>query len=428
MKILIVGSGGREHALAWKIGQSHKVDKVYCAPGNAGISAVAECVDIAARDIERLAGFARDNAVDLTIVGPEAPLALGIVDEFERRGLKIFGPDKACARLEASKIFAKELMVKYGLPTAAYKVFSQREWDKALGYIEGLEEKDFPLVVKADGLAAGKGVTIAQDKAEAKGALTRILRDKVFASAGARVIVEECLKGKEVSVLALCRGEGFVVLPAAQDHKAVFEGGKGPNTGGMGAYSPLPFASQALLQQARSAIIAPLLCGMRQEGMFYKGVLYAGLMVTEQGPKVLEFNVRFGDPEAQAVLPLLRSDLLDIILAVVDGGIEDVELEIRPQFCLNVVMASQGYPGAYQKGREIFGLEQAAAQKDVFVFHSGTRQADGGGPAGALLTNGGRVLGVSALGETMEDARRRAYSAVEKISFAGAHYRRDIGE
>ncbi len=416
MKVLVVGSGGREHALAWKLAQSGKVSKVYGAPGNPGIAQIGQCIDIPVTEIKALADFAEKEGIDLTVVGPEAPLVAGIVDEFESRGLKIFGPSKQAARLEGSKAFAKEMMKKYGVPTADFKVFSDPE--EAKRYVE---EKGAPIVVKADGLAAGKGVVVAKSVEEAIEAIERIMVEKVFGSAGDKVVIEDCLFGEEASYLVITDGERFIPLATAQDHKAVFDGDKGPNTGGMGAYSPAPVLSEELESEVQERVIKPILEGMRKEGHPFKGVLYAGLMVTDEGVKVLEFNVRFGDPEAQAILRRLDSDLFDVCMSVSEGKLVD-ELKWKPETSICVVLASKGYPGKYEKGKVITGIEEAEKIPTVVVFHAGTKIENG-----KLVTNGGRVLNVTALGKDIFEARERVYRAVEKIYFEGMHYRKDIG-
>ena len=416
MKVLIVGSGGREHALAWKVAQSDRVEKVYAAPGNPGIAQIGECVDIKPTDIEKLADFAEKEGIDLTIVGPEAPLVAGITDEFERRGLKVFGPSKAAAQLEGSKAFAKEMMRKYRVPTADFQVFDDPE--KAKEYIKKVGA---PIVVKADGLAAGKGVVVAQTVEEAIEAVDRIMVEKVFGEAGNRVVIEECLKGEEASYLVITDGERFVPLATAQDHKAVFDGDRGPNTGGMGAYSPAPVLSEEMEREVQEKVIKPILKGMAQEGMPFKGILYAGLMITEEGSKVLEFNVRFGDPEAQAILRRLEDDLVEVALSAVEGRLVE-ELHWRPETSICVVLASEGYPGKYEKGKVITGIEEAEKVPTVVVFHAGTAVKDG-----KLVTNGGRVLNVTALGKDIVEARKRAYEAVKRIHFDEMHYRKDIG-
>lgn len=416
MKVLVVGGGGREHALVWKIAQSPRVRKIFCAPGNAGIAQQAVCVGIKADDLDGLLAFARTEAVDLTVVGPEAPLAAGIVDAFEAAGLKVFGPRREAARLEASKVFAKELMLRYGVPTAKAAVFDSPEAAK-----EYVRRCGGPCVVKADGLAAGKGVIVAESTAEAEAAIAEMMEAKVFGPAGARVLVEERLSGEEASVLALTDGETVLPLLPAQDHKPVFDGDKGPNTGGMGAYAPAPAVTPDLLRRIESEILIRAVRGLREEGITYKGVLYAGLMLTEEGPRVLEFNVRFGDPEAQPLLCLLTSDLVEAMEAVVEERLAGVRLAWHPGAAVCVVLAAAGYPGSCRKGDVISGLEELPPE--VTVFHAGTALADG-----KFVTAGGRVLGVTARGANVRAAIERAYAAVGRISFAGMHYRRDIGQ
>ena len=416
MKVLVIGSGGREHALVWKLAQSPKVEKIYGAPGNPGIAQIGECVNISPTDIKGLADFAEKEGVDLTVVGPEAPLVAGIVDEFENRGLKIFGPSKEAAKLEGSKAFSKEMMKKYGVPTADFEVFDDPE--KAKKYIK---EKGAPIVVKADGLAAGKGVVVARNVEEALEAIDKIMIEKVFGDAGNRVVVEDCLFGEEASYLVVTDGENFIPLATAQDHKAVFDGDKGPNTGGMGAYSPAPVLSKEMEKEVQERVIKPILRGMKEEGHPFKGILYAGLMITEEGPKVLEFNVRFGDPEAQVILRRLKTDLVDVCQSVIEGNLID-SLEWIPETAICVVLASKGYPGKYEKGKVITGIEEAEKIDNVVVFHAGTAIKDG-----KLVTNGGRVLNVTALGKDVVEARENVYKSIEKIHFDGMHYRKDIG-
>jgi len=416
IKVLIVGSGGREHVLAWKIRQSPKVDELYCAPGNGGIGEVAECVDIKADDIPGLLKFAKKKKIDLTVIGPEAPLVAGIVDAFEKEGLRVFGPSQAAAQLEGSKVFSKEFMHRRNIPTAVFKSFDNAE--EAIGF---LEKSQFPLVVKADGLAAGKGVIICQKLEEAKTAVKQIMKEKVFKEAGNKIIVEECLDGEETSILAVSDGENYVLLSSSQDHKRIFDDDVGPNTGGMGAYSPAPVATEAVLKAVEARIIEPVIRGMQQEGNPFKGILYAGVMVTLDGPKVLEFNVRLGDPEAQAVLPRLKNDLVDVLLAACDGRLQEVNLEWDPRYCVCVVMSSGGYPGPYETGKEISGLSKIK-DADTVVFHAGTKRQDG-----KVLTNGGRVLGVTSLGQKIDKAIEKTYAAVDKIKFDHCFFRRDIG-
>lgn len=421
MKILVIGSGGREHALVWKIAQSPLVDKIFCAPGNGGISGLAECVDIKAEDIHGLLDFARREKIDLTVVGPEVPLTMGIADEFAHYGLQVFGPSKDAAKLEGSKIFSKELMRKYGVPTADFSVFDDAS--KAVSYIE---KHGAPCVVKADGLAAGKGVVVAQTVDEAKAAVKAMMQDRVFADAGSRIIIEECLTGQEASILVITDGRTVIPLASSQDHKRIFDGDKGPNTGGMGAYSPAPLVTPALFDEIMNTVVYRTIDGLAKEGLNFCGVLYAGIMVTKAGPKTLEFNVRFGDPETEAILPRLRSDLVETMLAVSRGTLDKVSRsgglmwDHRSSVC--VVCAAGGYPGSYEKGKEISGLDAAGANGDVVVFHAGTART-----GGKILTNGGRVLGVTALGADIKEAVRTAYSAVDKINFEGMQYRKDIG-
>ena len=415
MKILVIGSGGREHALAWKLSQSPRVDKLYCAPGSAGIRQQAETVDIAAGEIERLADFAAREAVDLTIVGPEQPLVQGIADLFESRGLKVFGPNREAARLEGSKAFAKELMLENGIPTAACEVFSDRE--EARRYVA----RDQPCVVKADGLAAGKGVILCSGRAEAEAALDAVMGRKVFGTAGDRVVIEELLIGEEASFMALMDGEDFLPLASSQDHKRIFDGDKGPNTGGMGAYSPAPVVDAAVHEAAVEQVLKPLAAGLKRRGLMYRGVLYAGLMITADGPRVLEFNCRFGDPECQPIMMRLKSDLPSLLLATAEGRLREVTAEWSDQAAVCVVLASAGYPGEVQTGMEISGLDALDSWSDGYAFHAGTkREGD------RWLTGGGRVLGVTALGDTIEEASREAYAGVSRISWEGMHYRQDI--
>lgn len=417
MNVLIVGSGGREHALAWKLKQSPAIDRLYVAPGNAGTAQVAENLPVAADDLDGLLAAARERRVDLTVVGPEAPLAAGIVDRFQGAGLAIFGPSQGAVQLEASKAFAKDLMARYGIPTAAYRTFGR--YEKALPYARG---SSYPLVVKASGLAAGKGVTVCVEPQQAQAALRRAMVEREFGAAGDEVVIEECLSGQEASVLAFTDGRAVRPMVVAQDHKALLEGDRGPNTGGMGSYAPAPIVGPGLLDEIVATILQPTVEALRREGIVYRGVLYAGLMLTAQGPKVLEFNGRFGDPEAQAILPLLTGDLLPVLQACVDGSLEEVTLSWSPSSCLCVVVASGGYPGAYRKGLPISGLEAAAAVPGAMVFHAGTELVDG-----RVVAAGGRVLGVTAMGDTLAEAARRAYQAVGCLRFEGMHYRRDIG-
>ena len=415
MKVLVVGSGGREHALVWKLAQSPLVEKVYCAPGNDGMKE-AQLVNIKADDLNALAEFAQKEAIDLTVVGPEVPLTMGIVDLFQEKGLKIFGPSKAAAEIEGSKAFAKDLMAKYDIPTAAYGVFT--ESDKAIQFAQKI---GVPCVVKADGLAAGKGVLICEKMEDAENAIKDILVDNKFGSAGSRVVVEEFLEGQEVSVLAFADGEHIVPMVSAQDHKRIFDNDKGLNTGGMGAYSPAPIYTDDVRAVVEKEVLAKTLEAMKKEGRDFSGVLYAGLMLTKDGPKVLEFNARFGDPETQAVLPRLESDLAEIMLAVCDKKLDQMEIKWSDNPCVCVVLASGGYPETSEKGKVITGLEKAA--DNALVFHAATKLVDG-----AYQTNGGRVLGISAQDETIVRAITKAYKAVSEISFENMQYRTDIGK
>jgi len=420
MRILVIGSGGREHALAWKIAQSKLCDKLFCAPGNGGISRVAECVGIAHDDVSGLLEFAVKERIDLTVVGPEQALAAGIVDEFERAGKKIFGPHKSAAQLEASKVFSKELMAKYNVPTAGFKVFDDPE--EAKRYIR---KNGVPCVVKADGLAAGKGVVVAQTVAEAEEAVASMMQKKVFGDAGKRVIIEECLSGQEASILVVTDSRHALPLASAQDHKRVFDGDRGGNTGGMGAYSPAPAVTEAVLKEIMDTVVCRTIRGLSEEGIAYRGVLYAGIMLTPQGPRVLEFNVRFGDPETQAILPRLKTDLVEIMLATCSGRLSDIgTLKWDSRACVCVVCTSGGYPGPYTRDKEITGLDDAEALEGVVVFHAGTVLR---GETGHYLTSGGRVLGVTGMGATIKEAIKETYNAVSKISFEGMHYRKDIG-
>ena len=425
MRILVIGSGGREHALVWKIAQSKLVDKIFCAPGNGGILRHAECIDIKADDIKGLLDFARKEKIDLTVVGPEAPLAVGIVDEFNNHKLRIFGPTKRAARLEASKVFAKELMAKYNVPTANFKIFDNA--DAAKKYIEKI---GVPCVVKADGLAQGKGVIIAKTIDEAEEAVDSIMQKKIFGDAGNKVIIEDCLEGQEASIIVITDSKEVIALASSQDHKRVFDNDSGPNTGGMGAYSPAPVVTSELSKEILEKIVYRTIDGLVKEGITYRGVLYAGVMLTKEGPKTLEFNVRFGDPETQAILPRLKSDLLETMMATSEDKLNRVVklggLSWDNRACVCVACASGGYPGDYEKGKEIFGLDEAANMKDVVVFHAGTKSLIANGKS-HIVTSGGRVLGVTGLGNTIKEAIDRTYQAVEKIHFEGMHYRKDIG-
>jgi len=413
VRILIVGSGGREHAIAWALSKSDKVERLYCAPGNAGIAELAECVPISEDQFEPLTKFAKEQEIDLVVVGPEAPLFAGLVDVLEEAGLKAFGPRRNAAIIEGSKVFTKQLMRKYNIPTAAYESFDN--YEEALAY---LRKQRAPIVVKADGLAAGKGVTVAATLEEAERALREIMVDKVFGEAGAQVVIEEFLSGQEMSILAFVDGETVRPMVPSQDHKPVYDGDKGPNTGGMGTYSPVPHIPQSVVDEAIETILIPAARAMVQEGRPFRGVLYAGLMITEQGPKTVEFNCRFGDPETQVVLPRLKTDLADIFMATVNGKLQEIEIEWSDEAAVCVVLASGGYPGPYEKGKPITGLDQV---EQSVVFHAGTKLADG-----RIVTNGGRLLGVTALGKDIAEARARAYADIEKIRYEGKHYRTDI--
>jgi len=423
MRVLIIGSGGREHCLAWKISQSSLVKKIYCAPGNGGTEGIAENVNIAADDISALLYFALKEKIDLTVVGPESPLVEGIVDRFEEKGLKIFGPSKDLALLEGSKVFAKEFMHKAGIPTADFQSFDN--YIQAKMYIES---KDAPLVVKADGLAAGKGVIVCKTKGDAFGALDLIMTDKVFGDAGNKVVIEDFIDGEEVSILAFVDGETVLPMVASQDHKRALDGDKGLNTGGMGAYSPAPLLDKEGFDKVIKKVFNPLVKTLKKEGKVYKGILYAGLMMKDNEPYVLEYNVRFGDPEIQAILPKLKSDLMDVMVKTIKGKLKGAKLEWDERSCVCVVLASGGYPGKYEKGKEITGLEKLKHKEDIFVFHAGTKKEEKEeGKKGKLVTNGGRVLNVVSLGSDIKDAQDKVYKAIKSIDFEKMHYRTDIG-
>ncbi len=418
MKILVVGGGGREHALVWKIAQSPLAEKIWCAPGNPGIAALAECVDIPVEAVEKLRDFALREKVDLTVVGPEVPLTLGIVDLFEASGLAIFGPSRAAAQLEGSKSFSKDLMAKYGIPTAAYRTFTDR--DEAAAYIR---EQGAPIVVKANGLAAGKGVIVALTVEQALAAIEEIMVEGVFGAAGNSVVIEEFMAGEEASFFAFTDGRNILPLASAQDHKRAYDDDQGPNTGGMGAYSPAPVVTEALYRQIVETIVRPTVEGMAKEGTPYRGILYVGLMIEEGRPRVVEYNARFGDPEAQPLLMRMKSDIVPVLAACARGELTQTELAWHDKAAVCVVMASGGYPGPYEKGRVIRGLDEAAAIPDLLVFHAGTAFLKG-----EVVNVGGRVLGVTGLGATVRDAIDRAYQGVKAISWEGAHYRADIGK
>ena len=415
MRVLVIGSGGREHALAWKIAQSPLVKKVFCAPGNAGTVNVAENIDIPSDNIDALLQFATVTGIGLTIVGPEQPLVKGLVDSFEESGLRVFGPSQRAAEIEGSKVFCKDLMKKYGIPTARYESFDSPDQVKLF------TKEDEPVVVKASGLAAGKGVILCSNAEEARSAVQSIMQEKAFGNAGDQVVVEEFLTGQEVSLLAFTDGKTVLPLDSAQDHKAAFDGDKGPNTGGMGAYSPALVFTEELKQQVIDEIMIPTVRAMAKEGRYYRGILYAGLMLTESGPKVLEFNARFGDPETQPIMMRIKNDIVPIFEACIDGTLAKQSLQWRQEPTICVVMAAKGYPSSYEKGKEISGLNSDENRYAV-VFHAGTKLENE-----KVLTNGGRVLGVTALGSDINQAIKNAYSAVDKIKWDGVHYRKDIG-
>jgi phosphoribosylamine--glycine ligase len=416
-RILVTGSGGREHALAWKLAQSPEVEKIYAAPGNAGTAPLGENVAIAAEDVEKLVEFAKSNGIDFTIVGPDDALAAGVVDAFQKAGLKIFGPPAAAARLESSKAFAKEFMRRHGIPTADYREFT--DCAEALDFCRSAK---YPLVVKADGLALGKGVIIAQNLGEAEGAVRMCLEDGAFGVAGKRIVVEEFLEGVECSIHALVDGSSYLLLPDCRDHKKAFDGNTGPNTGGMGTISPSGSVDEALRARICREVLDPFLAGIQKDGIAFRGMLFPGLMLTAEGPKVLEFNCRWGDPETQVLVSRLSSDLLPLLEATADGTLAEVSPEWDERAAVCVILASGGYPGSYEKGKAISGLESAGELADVVIFHAGTKAQ-----AGQILTNGGRVLGVTALGTNLTEARALAYGGADRISFQGVQRRNDIG-
>ena len=419
MKVLIVGSGGREHAIAWAVSKNPDVEKIYCAPGNAGIAEYAECLDIGAMEIQKAADFAEKENIDLTIVAMDDPLVAGAVDLLEEKGLRAFGPRANAAIIEGSKAFSKELMKKYNIPTAAYETFEDPEAAK-----EYLESAKFPIVLKADGLALGKGVLICETKEEAMAGVAQIMEDKKFGDAGNKMVVEEFLTGREVSVLAYSDGKTIKPMTSAQDHKRAGDGDTGLNTGGMGTFSPSPFYTDEIAEYCQKEIFQPTIDAMRAEGREYKGVLFFGLMLTEDGPKTLEYNCRFGDPEAQVVIPRMKNDIIDVMNACIDGTLDQVDLEFEDNAAVCVVQASEGYPVSYEKGFEIKGLENFKGRDDRFVFHAGTKfDADG-----KIVSNGGRVIGVTCLGKDLKDARAKAYEAVKDVTFDNAFYRHDIGK
>lgn len=416
MKILVIGSGGREHAICWKLAKSPMVDKLYAAPGNAGIFRQAELVNIKVDDIDNLLRFAKEKAIDLTVVGPEIPLALGIVDRFEAEKLKIFGPTKMAAEIEASKAYAKQFMRKYHIPTASYMVFDDMK--EALRFVKG---SSYPLVIKADGLAAGKGVSVVQNYDAAERTIKDMMQKRAFGEAGAKIVVEDFLTGEEASVFAFTDGKSVLPLIPSQDHKRIGDGDTGPNTGGMGAYAPVPFVSEKMQKDILDLVLEPTVAGMAEEKRPFRGLLYAGMMITEKGPKVIEYNCRFGDPETQALLPLLKTDLAAIFHAVVNGTLDNEVLEWEDAYASCVILASGGYPGEYEKGKEILGLKEIK-DSDALVFHSGTKFE-----SRRYLTDGGRVLGVVGVDEHLESAVARAYETAEKIRFEGRQFRSDIG-
>lgn len=432
MKVLVVGGGGREHAICWKLAQSPKIDELYCAPGNAGIAAVATCIAIDAEDVEGICKFAEDEKIDLAVIGPEVPLAMGITDALEKKGVKVFGPNQKCSQLEASKSFTKAFLARHNIPTAGYKEFTDQD-----ALMDAVGIYGYPMVLKADGLAAGKGVVIAENEADAKQAIEEMMGQKVFGAAADKVVVEEFLTGVEASMLCFVDENTIVPMQSAQDYKRIFDEDKGPNTGGMGTYSPSLVFTPQLAQQIQERILEPTLRGFQEDGLDFKGVLFIGLMITEDGPKVIEFNNRFGDPETQSVLARMESDLLDVFLAVTENRLSEIKLEWKEDRAVCVVLASGGYPGSYEKGKLIKGLGDV--DEGVIVFHAGTKFAempegskcaacdDDCGLKQGVVTAGGRVLGVTALGATHEEAREKAYDNVKRISFEGMQYRRDIG-
>ncbi len=418
MNVLIVGSGGREHAIAVSVAKSGQADNIYCAPGNAGIASVAQCVDIGAMEFDRLADFAEEKSVGLTIIGMDEPLVGGVVDVFEKRGLRVFGPRKNAAVIEGSKVFSKDLMKKYGIPTAAYENFDSPE--AALSYLETVK---FPVVLKADGLALGKGALICNTMDEAKDAVKTLMLDKQFGDAGNRIVVEEFMTGPEVSVLCYCDGSHIKPMTSAQDHKRAKDNDKGLNTGGMGTFSPSPFYDEKIQKYCEETIYQPTMDAMKAEGRDFVGILFVGLMLTEDGPKVLEYNARFGDPEAQVVLPRMKNDILDVMNACIDGALDKIDLQFEDNAAVCVILASDGYPESYEKGKVITGLENFDGKEDYYVFHAGTK-LDGG----RMVTNGGRVLGVTAKGGNLLEARKNAYAATEWVSFENKYMRGDIGK
>lgn len=418
MKVLVVGSGGREHAICWKLSKSAKVDKIYCAPGNAGIAELAECVDIKAMEFDKLVAFAKENAIDLTVIGMDDPLVGGVVDVFEAEGLRVFGPRKNAAILEGSKAFSKDLMKKYNIPTAAYETFNSAEDAKKY-----LETSDYPIVLKADGLALGKGVLICETKEEAMAGVDELMLDKKFGTAGDTIVIEEFMTGREVSVLSFVDGNTIKIMSSAQDHKRALDGDQGLNTGGMGNFSPSPFYTDEVDDFCKKYIYQATVDAMKSEGRPFKGVIFFGLMLTPKGPRVLEYNARFGDPEAQVVLPRMKNDIVDVFEACIDGTLDKIDLQFEDNGCVCVILASDGYPLAYEKGFEIKGMENFKDKDDYFLFHAGSKFNE----EGKVVTNGGRVLGVTAVGKDLKDARLKAYRATEWINFENKYMRHDIG-
>ena len=419
MKVLVVGGGGREHAICWKISKSSKVSKIYCAPGNAGIAEVAECVNIKAMEFDKLAAFAKDNQIDLTVVGMDDPLVGGIVDVFEAEGLRVFGPRKNAAILEGSKAFSKDLMKKYHIPTAAYETFTSPEEAKKY-----LETSKYPIVLKADGLALGKGVLICETKEDAMAGVNELMLDKKFGSAGNTIVVEEFMTGREVSVLSFVDGNTIKIMSSAQDHKRAKDGDQGLNTGGMGNFSPSPFYTDEVDAFCKKYVYQATVDAMKAEGRPFKGVIFFGLMLTPEGPKVLEYNARFGDPEAQVVLPRMKNDIIDVFKACIDGTLDQIDLQFEDNACVCVVLASDGYPLAYEKGFEITGMENFKDKDGYYLFHAGSKFDENG----KIVTNGGRVLGVTATGKTLKEARANAYEATEWVNFDNKYMRHDIGK
>lgn len=418
MKVLIVGSGGREHAIAWKVSQSKKVDKIYCAPGNAGIAQIAECVDIGAMEFDKLVSFAKEKEIDLTIIGMDDPLVGGVVDEFEKAGLRVFGPRKNAAILEGSKAFSKDLMKKYNIPTASYETFDSPS--EAMSY---LETSDYPVVLKADGLALGKGVLICNTKEEAMEGVKSLMLDKQFGSAGNTIVVEEFMTGREVSVLSFVDGNTIKIMTSAQDHKRAKDGDEGLNTGGMGTFSPSPFYTEEVDEFCKKYIYQATVDAMKLEGREFKGIIFFGLMLTKDGPKVLEYNARFGDPETQVVLPRMKNDIVEVFEACIDGKLDEINLEFEDNAAVCIVLASEGYPVSYEKGYPISGLDKFEGSDSYFVFHAGTKSVDGN-----IVTNGGRVLGVTAKGKNLKSARANAYEATNWVEFDNKYMRNDIGK